>query len=222
VRVLVAGDSTAVHRADVLLPYSAEHPDEVLAGSAAFPGCGLSAFDDGRLHEMTESDGRRTWIDLSGCVASWESVARRVASDERYEVVLMSIGPWDGTDIRLADGTVVSVLDPVGAGMVTRRYQAFVAQVEAAGARVVWITPPDVVFQWGAVDSPLSDPARWRELRRIIDTLPVEQIDLPGWLAAHDLDGPEGRPDGVHLAPEVEQRFVDEVVVPTLMAGPGR
>jgi peptidoglycan/LPS O-acetylase OafA/YrhL len=216
-RVLVAGDSTAVHLAEVLLPYSAAHPDEVLAGSAAFPGCGLSAFDDGRLHQMTDRDGTESWVDLSGCVASWDSIPRRVASDERFEIVLMSIGPWDATDIRLADGRVVNVLDEIGRNMVSRRYAAFVAQVEAAGAEVVWITPPDVSFFWGTVEASFSDPARWAVLRSIIDDLPVEQIDLPGWLEANGLDGPEGRPDGVHLAPEVDQRVVSELVVPQLI-----
>lgn len=221
-RVLVAGDSTAVHLAEALIPYGATHSDEVLAGSAAFPGCGLSAFDDGRLHQMVDKDGTTSWVDLSGCVESWDSVRRRVASDERFDVVLMSVGPWDATDIRLADGRVVSVLDDVGRGIVSRRYAAFVALVEAAGARVVWVTPPDVSFFWGAVDSPFSDPSRWAALRAIIDDLPVEQIDLPGWLAANDLDGPDARPDGVHLTPEAEQRVVAELVVPELRAIRGR
>ncbi|MEQ1702639.1 MAG: acyltransferase family protein, partial [Ilumatobacteraceae bacterium] len=43
VRVLVVGDSTAVKLADGLIPYSQRHPDEVIAGSAAYPGCGLTA-----------------------------------------------------------------------------------------------------------------------------------------------------------------------------------
>ena len=167
---------------------------------------------------MTERDGADSWIDLSGCVKSWESVARRVASQERFEVVLMRIGPRDATDIRLADGRVISVADDVGRGIVSRRYAAFVAQVEAAGARVVWITPPDVSLCWGELDNPFSDPTRWKELRAIIDALPVEQIDLPGRMQAYRLDGPEVRPDGVHFTPEVDRRSVEELIVPQLLA----
>ncbi len=217
VRVLVAGDSTAVHLAEALLPYSAEHPDVVLAGSGAFPGCGLSAFDDGRLHILTDSDGTQSTIDLSACVTQWGSIARRVAS-EGYEVVLVSVGPWDSTDIVMADGRVVSVGDPDGATMSSRAYRAFVGQVETAGARVVWITPPDIDFEWDRVASPMDDPSRWQTMRAILDGLPIEQIDLPAWLTATGNDGPVGRPDGIHLSPEAAADFVREAVVPQLVA----
>jgi peptidoglycan/LPS O-acetylase OafA/YrhL len=217
VRVLVAGDSTAVHLAEALLPYSAEHPDVVLAGSGAFPGCGLSAFDDGRLHILTDSDGTQSTIDLSACVTQWGSIARRVAS-EGYEVVLVSVGPWDGTDIVMTDGRVVSVGDPDGATMITRAYRAFVGQVETAGARVVWITPPDIDFEWDRVASPMDDPARWQTMRAILDSLPIEQVDLPAWLTATGNDGPVGRPDGIHLSPEAAAEFVRDAVVPRLVA----
>lgn len=217
VRVLVAGDSTAVHLAEALLPYSAEHPDIVLAGSGAFPGCGLSAFDDGRLHILTDSDGTQSTIDLSACVTQWGSIARRVAT-EGYEVVLVSVGPWDGTDIVMPDGRVVSVGDPDGATMINRAYRAFVGQVETAGARVVWITPPDIDFEWDRVASPMDDPARWQAMRAILDGLPIEQIDLPAWLAATGNEGPVGRPDGIHLSKEAATAFVRDAVVPQLVA----
>ena len=55
-------------------------------------------------------------------------------------------------------------------------------------------------------------------MRAVIDGLGVEQIDLPSWLTANGLAGPEGRPDGVHLAPDVDQRFVQDLVAPTLVA----
>ena len=216
IRVLIVGDSTAVHLAEALLPYSAEHADEVLAGSAAFPGCGLSAFDDGRRHEMTDRAGRESMIDLSACVNEWNSIPRRVAS-EAYDIVLVSIGPWDGTDIEMADGRIVSVVEPDGATMIARAYRAFVGQVEAAGARVVWVTPPDVDLEWKRVSSPMDDPARWRALRAIIDELPVEQVDLPAWLATKGLEGPAGRPDGVHLSPEAATEFVRSALVPQLV-----
>ena len=47
--------------------------------------------------------------------------------------------------------------------------------------------------------------------------LSVEQVDLPGWLAEHDMLGPAGRPDGVHLADDVNTRFVEERAVPALI-----
>lgn len=217
VRVLVVGDSTAVHLAEALVPYSTQHSDTVLAGSAAFPGCGLSAFDDGRLHAMTDSSGQQSTIDLSACVSEWDSIARRV-TNEGYEVVLVSVGPWDGTDITMADGRVVSVADPDGTTMISRAYRAFVGQVEATGARVVWITPPDIDLEWDRIASPMDDPVRWQALRSIVADLPVEQIDLPAWLTANDLDGALGRPDGVHLSTDAADAFVREAVVPQLVA----
>jgi hypothetical protein len=217
VRVLIVGDSTAVHLAEALVPYSERHTDTVLAGSAAFPGCGLSAVDDGRLHAMTDSDGQQTTIDLSACVSEWDSITRRVAA-EGYDVVLVSVGPWDGTDITMADGRVVSVADPDGATMISRAYRAFVAHVEATGARVVWITPPDIDLEWDRITSPMDDPVRWQALRTIVTDLPVEQVDLPAWLTVNGLDGPDGRPDGVHLSTEAADEFVRDAVVPQLVA----
>ena len=216
-RVLVTGDSTAQKLAESLLPYATEHPEQLLAGSAAFPGCGLSASDDGRLHAFTNERGEREKVDLGGCTAQWKSVSGRVAGDEQIDVVLVDIGAWDAVNIHLADGSVVSVADPDGLRLVRAAYRSFVRQVNAAGATVVWITPPDVHLDWGtAADDPINDPARWAALRSIIDDLAVPQIDLRRWLAEQGLSGPEGRPDGVHLAPDVNERFVREVVGPEL------
>jgi peptidoglycan/LPS O-acetylase OafA/YrhL len=216
-RVLVVGDSTAVHLAKALIPFAEQHPDQIVAGSAAFPGCGLSAADDGRLHSQTDPDGTERLIDLRGCTFQWTTVIERVPA-EAIDVVLVDIGAWDGADIHLADGRVVSVADPAGRGLVATSYRQFVGDVELAGAHVVWVTPPDLQLQWGAIDTVLNQPRRWESLRSLIDTLPVEQVDLATWLAARDLEGPEGRPDGVHLADPVNETFVAEAVVPELLA----
>ncbi|MBI5089425.1 MAG: acyltransferase family protein [Actinobacteria bacterium] len=218
VRVLIAGDSTALHLSDALLPYAAEHPDQLVAGNASYPGCGLTAAADGRLHEFSHEDGSRELIDLSGCTGEWGSIVERVSGSEQIDVVLVEIGAWDAVDIHLPDGAVVSVADPAGAALVASAYTAFVDSVEQAGARVVWITPADAHMGWGAIDAPVNDPARWVAMRHIIDSLGVEQIDLPSWLVVNGLDGPDGRPDGVHLSPEVNERFVRELVAPTLVA----
>jgi hypothetical protein len=216
--VLVTGDSTAQKLAEALVPFSVDHTGELAAGSAAFPGCGLSAAADGRMHSFTNEQGEHELVDLSGCLLQWDGVAARVSGPEQIRVVLVDIGPWDGVDIHLADGRVVSVADPVGRQLVVDSYTAFVDSVRAAGAEILWIAPPDIQLQWGAVDDPMNDPARWAALRSIIDTLPVHQIDLAAWLTAQGLDGPVGRPDGVHLAPDVNERFMREVVVPALLA----
>ncbi len=217
VRVLVVGDSTAMRLADGLLPYAAEHPEQIVAGSAAYVGCGLSVADDGRMHAFTTNDGHEELIDLHGCVGGWRQVIERVRSAEAVDVVLVDIGPWDGVDIHLRDGRTVSVLDPVGRHLVETAYRRFVHAVQGAGARVVWVTPADLHLAWRGVTSPLDDPRRWRILRSIVDDLGVDQVDLASWLHRNDLDGPEGRPDGVHLTPEANRRFVESDVVPTLL-----
>jgi hypothetical protein len=140
-----------------------------------------------------------------------------VAGAEQIDIVLVNIGAWDAVDMLLTDGQVVSVADPVGRALIEDSYRTFVDEVENAGGTVVWVTPPDVDLQWDRVDSPIDDPVRWQALRSIITSLHVQQIDLPGWLARQGLTGPEGRPDGVHLADEVNTRFVDSVVAPMLM-----
>lgn len=218
VRVLVAGDSTAVQLAAALIPYSTQHSDRILAGSASFPGCGLTAATDGRMHEFPKADGTVELIDLSGCTLQWESIIDRIQSDEQVDIVLIEIGAWDGVDIHLPDGAVVSVEDPVGRRLVEDAYRRFVTEVEARGARVVWVTPPDLRLGWDEIDAPVNSPRRWAIMREIIDDLPVEQIDLRSFLMARGLDGPEGRPDGVHLAPDVNEGFVTEVVSRVLVA----
>ena len=218
VRVLVTGDSTAQHLSTSLIDYASAHPDRLVAGSAAFPGCGLSAGDDGRLHEFTNAQGTRELIDLEGCLDQWRSIAARVRGPEQIDLVLVSIGPWDAVDVHLADGAVTSVADAAGLQIVAAAYQQFVADVESAGASVVWVTPPDTHLGWGRFDDPLNDVRRWSTIRAIVDALPVDRIDLPRWLADHELEGPEGRPDGVHLDADVSRRFVDEMVVPRLLA----
>ena len=214
--MLVAGDSTAVELGNELVRYAATHPDEIVAGSAAFPGCGLSASDDGRLHQFTNEQGQPDVLSLEGCLSEWAAVVQRVPT-EQIDIVLVNIGAWDAVDMLLTDGQVVSVADPVGQALVEEAYTTFVDDVEAAGAQVVWVTPPDADLQWERVDSPLDDPARWIALRAIIDALPVEQIDLPTWLVEQGLAGPDGRPDGVHLAEDVNTEFVATVVVPMLV-----
>lgn len=219
--MLVTGDSTAVHLSDALIAYAATVPDELLVGSGAFPGCGLTAADDGRMHEFTDTDGSRDLIDLSGCVTQFESVPERVVA-EAVDVVLVVIGPWDAVDVHLPDGEVVSVADAAGRRLVSDAYRRFATATIAAGADVVWVTPADAHLGWGEVDDPVNDPARWNVLRGVLDELTVDlgvvQIDLPGWLAANDLSGPEGRPDGIHLGPGLNERFVVDEVIPTLAA----
>ena len=215
-RVLITGDSTAMELADDLIPWANAHPDYLVAGSEAFPGCGLTAAADGRRHEFTAPDGTPAEVDLSGCLAEWKTVVERVGT-EQIDIVVLQVASWDGLDIHLADGRTLSVLDPLGRGMVTNAYRAFIDSVDAAGARVVVVTPPDIHLGWGRLAAPMNDPRRWVELRKIIDALPVQQIDLYSWLAATGEDGPGGRPDGVHLTPELDRRFVAERVVPALV-----
>ncbi len=206
-RVLVAGDSMAVDLSEALIERATAYPDELVAGAAAFGGCGLSADTDGRLHEFTNVDGDRELLDISGCVEQWSSIPRHVR-DEAIDVVLVDIGPWDALDMHLADGRMVSVGDETGRQLIADAYAEFASQVEEAGGKVVWVTPADAHLGWGEFDDPVNDPARWDAVRQIIAGLDVMQVDLRGWLAAEGLEGPDGRPDGIHLAPGLNERFV--------------
>ena len=216
-RVLVVGDSTAVHLANELVPQASAPGSQLLVGTAAYPGCGLSAGTDGRLHESTNPDGSSQLNDLTGCTRQWGSIPKRI-DDEGIDIVLVQIGAWDGTDVHLPDGDVVSVADPHGRALVGGAYRAFANRVERAGAELVWVLPADLQLGWGKIDTVLDDPARWSALRDIIHALRVSEIDLGGWLTSESLDGPSGRPDGVHLSADAEARFVSEVVIPALMA----
>ena len=48
-----------------------QRPDELVVRRAAFPGCGLTAADDGRLHEQLQPRRQRQLNDLSGCMHQW-------------------------------------------------------------------------------------------------------------------------------------------------------
>jgi peptidoglycan/LPS O-acetylase OafA/YrhL len=217
-RVLVVGDSTAVQLADTLMAEALARPSELAVASHAFGGCGLSASTDGRLHSALVG-GKIELHDLSGCAGAWEEALQRI-SREQIDVVLVSIGAWDGTDIHRPEGDVVSVLEPAGRRLIGDSYRAFVAGAEAAGARVEWVLPADLKLGWGRFDTVLDDPERWAALRALIRSLEVGEIDLGAWLVAKGLDGPDGRPDGVHLATAVRERFVAELVLPELLAPP--
>jgi peptidoglycan/LPS O-acetylase OafA/YrhL len=218
-RVLVTGDSTGLHLAEALMDHAADVPDQLVVGSGAFPGCGLSAGTDGRLHTFTSTDGELELIDLHGCVGQWDSVPERVVT-EAVDVVLVEIGPWDAVDIHLPDGSVVSVADPVGRALVRDAYQDFADRVTAAGARVLWVTPTDTHLGWGAFDAPVNESDRWVALRELVDELSeahgVFQIDLGVWLDGTGLDPRTLRPDGVHLGEGFDERFVVEAVAPAL------
>ncbi len=217
VRVLVAGDSTALQLAQALIDHATTHPDDVVVGTSAFPGCGLTAAPDGRLHEFTDSSGSRRLVDLSGCTAAWDHLPQRVVA-EQIDVVLLEVGPWDAVDIHLPDGTVTSVADPQGIELVRQGYGRIIGAVQEAGASVLVVRPPDVDPQWGRYGpDPLADRRRTAALRQIVDGLDVARLDLPSWLAVEGLEGPEGRPDGVHLSPEANALFVAELVAPMLV-----
>ena len=211
--VLIAGDSTGADLAVAMAEYEAAHPDEIHVSHSAFAGCGLTAANDGRLHGWNVGP---EWIDISGCTTQWNSVPARVR-DESIDVVLVCIGPWDAGPISFPDGAVVSVLDPQGRQLVADAYVAFVAAVRDAGATVVFVRPATIDVEWERRDDALDDPLRWDEMRLIVDSLGVVEIDLPSFLAATGEDGPAGRPDGIHLAPEVLARFVSEAVVPNVI-----
>jgi hypothetical protein len=191
-RVLVVGDSTAVHLADTLMAEAWARPSELAVASHAFGGCGLSASTDGRLHS-SEVDGTIKLHDLSGCAGAWERALQRI-STEHFDVVLVSIGP--GT-ARTRHG------HPPTAG---RRRVRPRAAGTAAHRRL------------------LAGPSRWGRrppalawCGSSLRSLGVGAIDLGAWLAAEGLVGPDGRPDGVHLATAVRERFVTEPVPPELL-----
>jgi hypothetical protein len=136
---------------------------------------------------------------------------------EGIDVVVVCIGPWDAGVIAFPDGRLVSVLDPEGRQLVVDAYTRFVAAVTEVGAIPVFVRPPSIDPDWELRADPLDDPRRFEEIRSILDSLGVAQIDLPQFLAQTGMEGPDGRPDGVHLAPQVRARFVASVVVPDVL-----
>jgi len=212
--VLIAGDSTGSELAVGMGEYEALHPEEIRVSHSAFPGCGLTAASDGRLHAWNVGP---EWIDLAGCTLQWDGLPELIVTDS-VDVVVVCIGPWDAGIIRFPDGREVSVLDPAGRQLIVDAYEEFVASTRAAGAIPVFVRPATIDVEWDARLDTLDDPTRWEEMRAIVDALGVSQIDLPGFLEMIGLDGPEGRPDGVHLTPEVRARFVAEMVVPHVLA----
>ena len=212
--MLIAGDSTGSELAETMGSYAEAHPDEIRVSHSAFPGCGLSAGRDGRLHAWGPEP---EWIDIAGCTDQWDAIPRRIV-DEAIDVVVVCIGPWDAGVIGFPDGTLVSVLDPEGRQLVTHAYERFVETTRPTGAVPVFVRPATLDVDWGLRVDTIDDPARWDAMRGIVDGLGVAQLDLPGFLAARGLEGPDARPDGVHMTPAVRALFVAEVVVPQVLA----
>lgn len=212
-RVLISGDSTGTELAVRIGAYADAHVGQIEVFHSAFAGCGLSAGNDGRLHAWNTPT---EWIDLAGCTLQWNAIPQLV-TDNDVDVVIAAIGPWDGTDIRFPDGSVLNVLHPMGRALVQDAYDRFVTSVRDAGATPVFIRPATIDAEWERRDDPLDDPRRWDVMREIVDATGAAQIDLPGYLAATGLEGPAGRPDGVHLAEDVEARFIADVIVPEVL-----
>ena len=219
--VTVVGDSTAMVLSDAVNEWASANPEQLIAGRAAGPGCGLSVATDGRLHDFWGYDDVREKIDLSACTAGvWEPLAAQLADPTRRpDVLVVQVTPWDVTDIAFPDGRVESILTPDGLTMIRDAYVTLVEQATSVGTRVVFVEP--AVGNPGWHDRDISDPRRWQALRDLHASFAasnplVSTIDQGAWLTANGFDGPAGRVDGIHVNPDVERRFVAEALVPFL------
>ncbi len=208
-RVLLVGDSVAASMEDAL-------GDEINARGMSFatsaaPGCGVVTGDP------ADAQGNVLSI-TTACNGAIPDIQRRAVAQARPDLVVV-LSTWETGD-RVVDGRWYQVGTPESDDLLRRLYGETVQRLTSGGARVVFLTIPDVVD--GATKQ--ADPdvnrraALVNPLLRDLDatipgvaTLPFDQLVCPTTPCPTHVDGVELRPrDGRHFDEAPGRRFVTQ------------
>ena len=217
VRIVVAGDSTAVATGSGLIAWAAANPDLAQVEVVAAPGCGFV-----RGGERFED----AWTPSPDNCDSWmsEELPDRV-SDTSPDVVMLMVTTWDVLEHRWDDGRSLTPVDPPFEMRIVDNYRTLTDALLTAGAgSVAWIEPPIPRIPFLEDGTGQEDPARHAVIRDVINSIADQEpdqvgvIDLASWLDDNDLtDDMSVRPDGVHFTPEaslsVAEQFLGERLV---------
>ncbi len=210
VRIVVAGDSTAVATGGGLVAWAAANPDLAQVEIVAELGCGFVRGGEVMLDDWTKVERRcDEWLD--------ETLPARVEA-LAPDVVMMMTTSWDVLDRRWPETGEVVPSDPSYRERIVRDIADVSNRLAVAGSqKVVWVREPIPNVYWWSSGQAQEDPARHAEIYAAMAAAAessggrVVVVDLPAWLAEHGLDVDEAaRPDGVHWSPEASLRIADE------------
>jgi hypothetical protein len=210
VRIIVAGDSTAMATGGGLVAWAAANPHLAQVEIVAEPGCGFVRGGEVMVLEWTPVGDRcDEWLD--------ETLPARVEA-LTPDVVMMMTTSWDVLDRRWPDTGEVVPTDPEYRERIVRDVADVSNRLGASGSqKVVWVREPIPNVYWWGSGQAQEDPVRHAEIYAAMAAAAesgdgrVAVVDLPAWLREQGLDVDQAaRPDGVHWSPEASLRIADE------------
>jgi peptidoglycan/LPS O-acetylase OafA/YrhL len=210
VRIIVAGDSTAMATGGGLVAWAAANPHLAQVEIVAEPGCGFVRDGELMVLEWTPVGDRcDEWLD--------ETLPGRVEALSP-DVVMMMTTSWDVLDRRWAGTGQMVPTDPAYRERIVRDVADVSTRLNASGShKVVWVREPIPNVYWWSSGQAQEDPMRHAEIYAAMAAAAesgegrVVVVDLPVWLEEQGLDtDQDARPDGVHWSPEASLRIADE------------
>ncbi len=210
VRIIVAGDSTAVATGNGLLAWAAANPQLAQVEIVAELGCGFVRGGEVMVLEWTPVGDRcDEWLD--------DTLPARVEA-LAPDVVMMMTTSWDVLDRRWPDTGEVVPTDPAYRERIVRDVADVSERLADGGSgKVVWVREPIPNVYWWGSGQPQEDAERHAEIYAAMDVAAASSggrvvvVDLPAWLHEQGLDVDQAaRPDGVHWSPEASLRIADE------------
>jgi peptidoglycan/LPS O-acetylase OafA/YrhL len=217
VRIIVAGDSTAMATGAGMVAWAAANPDLAQVEIVAEPGCGFVRGGEVMVLEWTPVGDRcDEWLDQT-----LPSRVEALAPD----VVMMMTTSWDVLDRRWPETGEVLPTDPAYRERIVRDLADVSDRLAAGGSqKVVWVREPIPNVYWWGSGQAQEDPVRHAEIYAAMDAAAessdgrVVVVELPGWLREQGLDvDQDARPDGVHWSPEASLRIADEYLAEQLI-----
>ncbi len=191
-RIIVAGDSTAVATGGGLVAWAAANPHLAQVEIVAELGCGFVRGGEVMLRDWTPVERRcDEWLD--------ETLPARVEA-LAPDVVMMMTTSWDVLDRRWPETGEVVPSDPVYRERIVRDVADVSNRLASAGSqKVVWVREPIPNVYWWSSGQAQEDPARHAEIYAAMAAAAessggrVVVVDLPAWLARAR---PRRRPGG--------------------------
>jgi peptidoglycan/LPS O-acetylase OafA/YrhL len=208
-RVLLVGDSQSFSVGAGMQQWGQDHGVEVRFDPGV--GCGIGGVTPIKYLGIEKKE-------QEGC-AAWAQVRPEIVKRYNPQLVVIVGGLGDLSDRKLDDGKWHHIGEPVYDDWLRSEMKAFVDEMTASGAEVLWFSHPDVKvpYQAGATGQPPfkeNDPERMAQYNAMIKALAEEDprvtfADFAAQVRAH----PGGqfdkdlRPDGTHIdmkqAPEL-------------------
>jgi peptidoglycan/LPS O-acetylase OafA/YrhL len=210
VRVLVAGDSTAVATGEGLIQWAAEHPDVMRVTSRATIGCGLNPI------ALPEDDYAELCSDvLAGLVPAVRDLQPDVV------VAMVTFRDMEDRQWSAAEG-LLTPSDQKFRRHLLAGYEWFVTMMHRAGAgTVLFVIPPTPAVPAIGNIAAMLEPERIEGYRRVLRALPlsftegIAVADMASWLA--DLPDPPARADGLHWTLDAAVEVADTFLVPAIL-----